>query len=563
MVLWATAVVAVALVAAGIAVLMSLRMNLTEQAQGEANDTARRIALGVATWRGGDARLPLPEGAREGIPVQVTDENGHLLAVGDGLESISGTGVTAVRVPRAAASPATPSPSPSLSPSATPTPAPAPATQLGTEAADDHGGGRGRDRDRGDDDGADDSGSGGHGSDDGGSDDSGSGSHGSDDHGAVGGPTPQANDPAIGTIGDTVQEGSGHAVVDGRGAPYRFATIKATDLGGRTVLVHAGASLSARESAVRSAAVAMLAGLPLILLVVGGVTWLVTRRALAPVEGIRREMAAITASEDLSRRVPEPPSHDEVARLARTTNETLTALEAAVDRQRRFVADASHELRSPIASLRTQLEVGSAYPQLLDVPSAVKDTERLQHLAADLLLLARLDAGERPGQAPVDLGELVREEAGHRPSDRTPVSFHADDELHVTGSRGQLARVIGNLLDNAQRHAQDGVVVRVKRRGDRIVLTVADDGSGVPAAERERIFERFVRLDDARARDEGGAGLGLAIARDVARRHGGTLTAGEAPSGGALFELSLPATPVPLTHLRRQSGLRSPDMTGI
>ncbi|MER5402074.1 HAMP domain-containing sensor histidine kinase [Streptomyces sp. NPDC002599] len=563
MVLWATAVVAVALVAAGIAVLTSLRVNLTEQAQGEANDTARRIALGVATWRGGDARLPLPEGAREGIPVQVTDEDGRLLAVGDGLESISGTGVTAVHVPRSATSPATPSPS--SSPSVTP--APAPATQLGTEAADDHGGGRGRDRDRGDDDGADDSGSGGHGSDDSGSDDSGSGGHGSDDHGATDGPTPRANDPAIGTIGDTVQESSGHAVVDGRRAPYRFATVKATDLGGRTVLVHAGASLSARESAVRSAAVAMLAGLPLILLVVGGVTWLVTRRALAPVEGIRREMAAITASEDLSRRVPEPPSHDEVARLARTTNETLTALEAAVDRQRRFVADASHELRSPIASLRTQLEVGSAYPQLLDVPGAVKDTERLQHLAADLLLLARLDAGERPGQGPVDLGELVREEAGHRPSDRTPVSFHADGELHVTGSRGQLARVIGNLLDNAQRHARDGVVVRVGRRGDRIVLTVVDDGGGVPASERERIFERFVRLDDARARDEGGAGLGLAIARDVARRHGGTLTAGEAPSGGALFELSLPAPPVlphaPATPERAQESGHDRHMTGI
>ncbi|MFF8532243.1 ATP-binding protein [Streptomyces sp. SAS_267] len=542
MVLWATAVVAVALVAAGIAVVMSLRMNLTEQAQSEANDTARRIALGVATWRGGDARLRLPEGAREGIPVQVTDENGHLLAVGDGLESISGTGVTAVRVTRAATSPATASPT--SSPSATPTPTPAPATQLGTEAADDHGGGRGRDRDRGGD-GADDSGSGGHGSDDSGSDDSGSGGHGSDDHGAVGDPTPQANDPAIGAIGDTVQESSGHAVVDGRGAPYRFATIKATDLGGRTVLVHAGASLSARESAVRTAAVAMLAGLPLILLVVGGVTWLVTRRALAPVEGIRREMAAITASEDLSRRVPEPPSHDEVARLARTTNETLTALEAAVDRQRRFVADASHELRSPIASLRTQLEVGSAHPQLLDVPGAVKDTERLQHLAADLLLLARLDAGERPGQGRVGLGELVREEAGRRPADRTPVSVHADEELHVRGSRGQLARVIGNLLDNAQRHAHDEVVVRMERRGDRIVLTVADDGNGVPAAERERIFERFVRLDDARARDDGGAGLGLAIARDVAHRHGGTLTAGEAPSGGALFELRLPAAPLP------------------
>ncbi|MGX1548991.1 sensor histidine kinase [Streptomyces adustus] len=532
MVLWATAVVTVALVAAGIAVLMSLRANLTGQAQSEANDTARRIALGVATWRGGDARLTLPEGAREGIPVQVTDEGGRLLAVGGGLESISGTGVTAVRVQPTAPSPTVSSPSPSPSVSPTPTPTPAAATLLGAGAADDHGGRRGRDKDRGSDDG---------------SDDSSSGSHGSDDHGTVASPAPQADDPAIGTIGDTVQEGSGHAVVDGRSSPYRFATVKATDLGGRTVLVHAGASLAARESAVRSAAVAMLAGLPLVLLVVGGVTWLVTRRALAPVEGIRREMAAITASEDLSRRVPEPASHDEVARLARTTNETLTALEAAVDRQRRFVADASHELRSPIASLRTQLEVGSAHPQLLDVPGAVKDTERLQHLAADLLLLARLDAGERPGQGRVDLGELVREELGRRPADRTPVSLHADEELQVAGSRGQLTRVIGNLLDNAQRHARAEVVVRVTARGDRIVLTVADDGSGVPAAERERIFERFVRLDDARARDDGGAGLGLAIARDVARRHGGTLTATESPSGGALFELSLPTTPAP-TH---------------
>lgn len=524
MVLWATAVVAAALVAAGIAVLMSLRVNLTEQAQSEANDTARRIALGVATWRGGDTRLELPEGARDGIPVQVTDENGRLLAVGDGLESISGTGVGAVHVPRAPASPAP-------SPSATPAPVPAPATQLLTGTADDHG--RGRDRNRGGDDASDDSTSGSRGSDD----------HGTDDHGTAGSPTPRANDPAIGTIGDTVQEGSGHAVVDGHSAPYRFATIKATDLGGRTVLVHAGASLAARESAVRSAAVAMLAGLPLVLLVVGGVTWLVTRRALAPVEGIRREMAAITASEDLSRRVPEPASRDEVARLARTTNETLTALEAAVDRQRRFVADASHELRSPIASLRTQLEVGSAHPQLLDVPGAVKDTERLQHLAADLLLLARLDAGERPGQGLLDLGELVREETECRPADRTPVSVHVAGPLRVTGSRGQLVRVIGNLLENAQRHARNEVVVRVEGQGDRIVLTVADDGGGVPEAERERIFERFVRLDDARARDDGGAGLGLAIARDVARRHGGTLTAGRAPSGGALFELCLPAAP--------------------
>ncbi|MFD3452333.1 sensor histidine kinase [Streptomyces sp. NPDC058691] len=507
MVLGATAVVAVVLVAAGLAVLMSLRTNLTEQAQNQANDTARSIALGVATWRGDNAKLGLPKG----VPVQVTDENDRLLAVGAGLKSISGTGVSAVRVQRPAASPAAPSP----------TPTPTPVTTSNAEPADDHGGGHGRGR--------------GRGSDDSGADDHGQGGHGADDSA-----TPRAGDPTVGTIDGKARASSGRAVIDGRSAPYRFATVQATDLDGRTVFVHAGASLAARETAVRSTGLAMLAGLPLVLLVVGGVTWLVTRRALAPVEGIRREMAAITASEDLSRRVPEPASHDEVARLARTTNETLTALEAAVDRQRRFVADASHELRSPIASLRTQLEVGSAHPQLLDVPGAVKDTERLQHLAADLLLLARLDAGERPGQGRVDLGALAREEVGRRPADRAPVSAEAGEGCEVAGSRSQLARVIGNLVDNAQRHARTEVAVRVRRQGDRIVLTVADDGGGVPAAERERIFERFVRLDDARSRDDGGAGLGLAIARDVARRHGGTLTAGEAPSGGALFELNLP-----------------------
>jgi signal transduction histidine kinase len=278
----------------------------------------------------------------------------------------------------------------------------------------------------------------------------------------------------------------------------------------------------------------------LLLAVVGGVTWLVTRRALRPVEGIRREMAAITRSEDLARRVPEPGSRDEVARLARTTNETLAALEASVERQRRFVADASHELRSPIASLRTQLEVGAAHPELLDVSGAVEDTVRLQQLAADLLLLARLDAGERPGPALLDPAQLLAEEVARRTGDRQPVEVTVAEGLQVAGSRGQLARVISNLLDNAQRHAAASVSASVRRQGGGIVLAVADDGAGVPERERERIFERFVRLDDARTRDEGGAGLGLAIARDVARRHGGTLTVGRSASGGALFELTLP-----------------------
>jgi signal transduction histidine kinase len=198
-----------------------------------------------------------------------------------------------------------------------------------------------------------------------------------------------------------------------------------------------------------------------------------------------------------SRRVPEPRSRDEVADLAVTTNATLAALEGSVARQRGFVADASHELRSPIASLRTQLEVASAHPELLDLEGAVDDVVRLQHLAADLLLLARLDAGDRPA-----LADLVRDEVGRRNSagnGQRNVTLRAQVEAspRVAGPKGRVERVLGNLLDNAQRHADAVVLVTLRERGGEAVLTVADDGPGVPAAERERIFERFVRLDDA------------------------------------------------------------------
>ncbi|MER5708309.1 HAMP domain-containing sensor histidine kinase [Streptomyces sp. NPDC002122] len=455
--LGATLVVAVALLAAGVAVLLALRSNLGGQADAEADAAARRVASQIAAGTP-YAELELPDA--EDHPVQIVDRDGRVLAVSEDLEAISGTGVPGV------------------------TPAPSPGT------------------DRDDDD--------------------------------------DADDPEAGSVGATTWHGEGRATVDGQAATYRFSQVEATDPRDETVLVYAGASLAGRQSTVGTAAVVMLAGLPLLLGVVAGVTWLVTRRALRPVEDIRREMAAITASADLSRRVPEPASRDEIARLARTTNETLAALESSVERQRRFVADASHELRSPIASLRTQLEVAAAHPDLLDLPGAVEDTVRLQHLAADLLLLARLDAGERPGDGRVDLGELLAGEAARRTGDRIGVRAEAVPGAVVAGSRQQLARVIGNLLDNAQRHADARITATVRVTADGVLLSVADDGPGVPEAERDRIFERFVRLDDARSRDDGGAGLGLAIARDVARRHGGDLTAGQAPGGGARFTLRLP-----------------------
>ncbi|MGA4800833.1 sensor histidine kinase [Streptomyces lavendulocolor] len=442
--LGATLVVALALVVAGVALLGVLRGNLVDQAGLQAEVTARSVASQIGNGTP-FARLDLPDDTEE-HPVQVVDGRGRVVAVGEDVQRIEGTGSPGTR------------------------------------------------------------------------------------------PVAGGADGAAGEVSEDVDHSTGEVTVDGETAAYRFAAV---EVAGATV--YAGAPLAAEEATVAGVRDAMLAALPLLLLVVGGVTWLVTRRALKPVEGIRREMAAITASEDLSRRVPEPATRDEVARLARTTNETLAALEASVERQRRFVADASHELRSPIASLRTQLEVGAAHPELLDVPGAVADTVRLQQLAADLLLLARLDAGERPGAGRVDVSALVRDEVAQRAGDRVPVRVEAAEGAGVDGSRGQLARVLGNLLDNAQRHAETAVSVAVRREGRHVVLTVEDDGAGVPEPERERIFERFVRLDDARSRDEGGAGLGLAIARDVAVRHGGTLRVGRAPSGGALLELRLPA----------------------
>ncbi|WP_405015118.1 sensor histidine kinase [Kitasatospora sp. NBC_01539] len=324
----------------------------------------------------------------------------------------------------------------------------------------------------------------------------------------------------------------------------RVTTVTTTTPAG-PLTIRVGASLRTADTAEDLTTVALAALSGLLLLTVGALTWRAAGHALRPVEAIRAEVAAI-GDRDLDRRVPDPRSDDEIARLADTMNAMLERLEAAGARQRRFIADASHELRSPLAVLRTQLEVAIKHPDpgvRADlVEGALQDTERLQSLATDLLLLARLDAAgnERSAEA-VDLTELVHTTVRTRGAERHPVTVRTPAEVTVPGNPLWLGRLLTNLLDNAQRHARHGVTVHLDTDGTsgRAVLDVTNDGPPIAPDDREKIFERFARLDDARSRDDGGTGLGLPIARDIAAVHGGSLTVLDAP-GATTFRTTLP-----------------------
>lgn len=280
----------------------------------------------------------------------------------------------------------------------------------------------------------------------------------------------------------------------------------------------------------------------------GLLAWLLAGRALRPVEGIRAEVEEITAS-TLDRRVPVPTSGDEVARLATTMNLMLDRLEDASNRQQRFVADASHELRSPVTAIRTELEValrtaqGDEWPRVAE--RLLAEEARLEAVIADLLLLASLDEPSAVADGvEVDLAEMAREEARRRTPEGGAVTIEVDAPTRVVvrGSRTQLRRAIANLLENAATHARSSVRVGVHERDGRARLLVDDDGAGIPEADRERVFERFTRLDGHRTRNghAGGAGLGLSLVRGIADRHGGSARVDTAPLGGARLVFELP-----------------------
>lgn len=285
---------------------------------------------------------------------------------------------------------------------------------------------------------------------------------------------------------------------------------------------------------------------PVLLVLLAAVIWLVVDRALAPVDRIRARVDAIGPA-DLGVRVDVPATGDEVARLASTMNRMLGRLDAAATAQRRFISDASHELRSPLASIRQHAEVARAHPDRLSgaelAEVVLAEGIRLQDLVDQLLVLARLEeTGGAITRRPVDLDDLALAEA-RRLRDTTGLTIDTTrvGAGRVEGDERLLSRVLRNLADNAARHARNRVAIAVAPVGGGVELSVDDDGGGIPEQDRARVFERFVRLDEARTRDTGGSGLGLSIVAEIVRAHSGTIRVETGPAGGARFVVHLPA----------------------
>ncbi len=306
------------------------------------------------------------------------------------------------------------------------------------------------------------------------------------------------------------------------------------------VTVFVGTSLESVDEATGTLRGVLVVGLPLMLLLLAAGTWVVVGRTLGRVERVRSEVAGID-EEDLSRRL-EPGPPDEIGRLVSTMNAMLHRLEDGQGRQRTFVADASHELQSPLTAFRTQLEVARAHPDPDQWPRLVDDllddTDRLQRLVGDLLLL-EVSGSTSPARTRLALREVVGAGIAGTPPGPIAARLLPGADPVVLGDESQLTRVVRNLLENALRHARTRVTVTVEVTPDAVLVRVADDGPGVPPEHAGRIFDRFSQLDAARSRSSSGAGLGLAIARAVARGHGGDVVLAGGPPG-ATFELRLP-----------------------
>lgn len=322
-----------------------------------------------------------------------------------------------------------------------------------------------------------------------------------------------------------------------------------TTVSGRAVTVITGTSTGLLSQVNSEFLRHLLLGLPIILLLAAGTVWVVVGRALRPVKRIRQAVTEITSA-DLSRRVPEPETPDEIGHLAHTMNDMLERLDAAAIKQRRFVADASHELRSPLAAIRTTLEVGLAHPARAPWPTiaarAAQQSTRLEDLIQQLLVLAKADEHQLTAyQQRVDVSPLLREVTTNTPAHHLDISLDAPSGAATVGNPDHLRRLFSNIIDNAVRHADSQVRITTAITAHEVRIEVDDDGPGIPTADRDRIFDRFVRLDYSRERGSGTTGLGLAIAREIAIGHGGGISVADSPAGGARFIITLPTNSRP------------------
>ena len=332
---------------------------------------------------------------------------------------------------------------------------------------------------------------------------------------------------------------------------YRILSRPAV-IDGADVVVHIAESTDDVQDLLGRLRLAVAVAIPIAVAVLAALVWWLVGRTLRPVERIRAEVAGFGTAQ-LDRRVSAPGTGDEIDRLAVTMNGMLDRLEDATRRQQRFVADASHELRSPLARIRTELETSGIDRRGVDdsVASSVLDeSDELTALVDDLLVLARSDAGgAAPEQRPVDLDDLVFGEVESfraTAPEIVTIDVGGVSAAQVLGTPGELRRVVRNVLDNAVRHARSRVALTLEEGppGDDAwaTLTITDDGAGIAPDQATAVFERFARLDDARTRRAGGTGLGLAIARDIVERHGGTLRLDTSHQPGARFVVRLPAT---------------------
>jgi signal transduction histidine kinase len=288
----------------------------------------------------------------------------------------------------------------------------------------------------------------------------------------------------------------------------------------------------------------LLVTYPLLLLVLALIAWRVVGAALRPVEMLRNTAERISGTGQ-DERLPVTASQDEVHDLAVTLNSMLDRLEASRTRQRVFVADAAHELRSPLTSMQTQLEVAERLGEGSELTGdLLAEVARMAALVEDLLVLARLDQATYAARSParVDLRSVLTGVVGRRQAGRVAVIADALPEAVVLGDAEALRRTFENLTDNAVRHAASAVRVEARLHPGAVEVVVRDDGAGIPEADKTRVFDRFTRLDEARDRDAGGSGLGLAIVHELVRQAGGTVVLEDREPHGLVARVSLPVT---------------------